>query len=96
MSHNHLILKWSTQNHVKNLKGGRTHSWLGLSLLPPNTWGMIGSGVLFDEDLLLINIDTGEPPLQHSCILLDRNDPFSARMNLQGRSVSLCLWKKNT
>ena len=33
MSHNqHPVLKWSTQNHVKDLEGGRHLFWLGLSL----------------------------------------------------------------
>ena len=26
------VLKWSTQNHVKNLEGGRSYFWLGSSL----------------------------------------------------------------
>ena len=26
------VLKWSTQNHVKNSEGGRNYLWLGLSL----------------------------------------------------------------
>ena len=32
MSHNQSpVLKWSTQNHVKNQEGGRSYLWLGLS-----------------------------------------------------------------
>ena len=37
MSHNeNPVLKWSTQNHVKNCRGGRTHLWLGF-YYPPIT-----------------------------------------------------------
>ena len=33
LSHNqNTVLKWSTQNHVKNEEGGRSYLWLGLSL----------------------------------------------------------------
>ena len=32
-SHNqNPVLKWSTQNHVKDLAGGRSYLWCGLSL----------------------------------------------------------------
>ena len=33
MSRNqNLVLKWSTQNHVQDLEGGRSYLWLGLAL----------------------------------------------------------------
>ena len=55
LSHNqNPVLKWSTQNHVKNSEGGRSYFWLGLSLanlhLPGFDCGSYGVWSLHDPE----------------------------------------------